>query len=202
MKTRPAPVSSHPSARTASSECRRDSRTLAQPSLASPRRCSRAKWAATFSRTWTTSSSQAEIKKTTWLTSQRHLQTCETHDFASTPRSASSVFTKGRYWLLGVAPRDRGKPDQDSSNHQHDTSAVSQGRPACDRQISHHYRNLALCRVPYSLPRVFSGTRQSSSLPSATQKTLGKRKHSANKLFAECFIFDTRQRVSLSSVFF
>jgi hypothetical protein len=32
------------------------------------------------------------------------------------------------------------------------------------------------------------------SLPSATQKTLNKRKHSAKKLFAECFIFDTRQR--------
>jgi hypothetical protein len=46
-----------------------------------------------------------------------------------------------------------------------------------------------------------SGTRQRSSLPSATQKTLGKIKHSA-KLFAECFIFDTRQRVSLPSVFF
>jgi hypothetical protein len=65
-----------------------------------------------------------------------------------------------------------------------------------------HYRNLALCRVPYSLPSVFSGTRQTSSLPSVTQKTLGKRKHSANKLFAECFIFDTPQRVSLPSVFF
>jgi hypothetical protein len=53
-----------------------------------------------------------------------------------------------------------------------------------------------LCRV------FFSGTRQRSSLPSATQKTLGKRKHSAKKLFAERFIFDTRQRVSLPSVFF
>jgi hypothetical protein len=40
----------------------------------------------------------------------------------------------------------------------------------------------ALCRVP-------------------RKKTLGKRKHSAKKLFAECFIFDTRQRVSLPSVF-
>jgi hypothetical protein len=48
----------------------------------------------------------------------------------------------------------------------------------------------------------FSGTRQRSSLPSVTQKTLGKIKHSAKKLFAECFIFDTRQRVSLPSVFF
>jgi hypothetical protein len=65
-----------------------------------------------------------------------------------------------------------------------------------------HYRNLALCRVPNILPSVFSCTRQRSSLPSVTQKTLGKRKHSAKKLFAECFIFDTRQRVSLSSVLF
>jgi hypothetical protein len=47
---------------------------------------------------------------------------------------------------------------------------------------------------------VFSGAPQRSSLSSAKQKTLGKRKRSANKLFAECFIFDTRQRVSLPSV--
>jgi hypothetical protein len=52
------------------------------------------------------------------------------------------------------------------------------------------------CRVFYF------GHSAKSSLPSATQKTLGKIKHSAKKLFAECFIFDTRQRVSLSSVFF
>jgi hypothetical protein len=51
------------------------------------------------------------------------------------------------------------------------------------------------CRV------FFSGTWQRSSLPSATQKTLGKRKHSAKKLFAECFIFDTQQRACLPSVF-
>jgi hypothetical protein len=47
-----------------------------------------------------------------------------------------------------------------------------------------------------------SNTRQINSLTSATQKTLGKRKHSAKKLFAECFIFNTRQKVSLPSVFF
>jgi hypothetical protein len=47
-----------------------------------------------------------------------------------------------------------------------------------------------------------SNTRQINSLTSATQKILGKRKHSAKKLFAECFIFDTRQKVSLRSVFF
>jgi hypothetical protein len=34
------------------------------------------------------------------------------------------------------------------------------------------------------------------------QNTLGKRKHSAKRLFAECFIFNTRQRASLPSVFF
>jgi hypothetical protein len=38
--------------------------------------------------------------------------------------------------LPGVAPRDRGQPDQDSSNHQYDTPAVNQGCPASDRQIS------------------------------------------------------------------
>jgi hypothetical protein len=53
-----------------------------------------------------------------------------------------------------------------------------------------------LCRVFYF------GHSTKSSLSSATQKTLGKRKHSAKKLFAECFIFDTRQRVSLPSVIF
>jgi hypothetical protein len=35
----------------------------------------------------------------------------------------------------------------------------------------------------------------------SSKKTPCKRKHSANKLFAECFIFDTRQKVSLPSVF-
>jgi hypothetical protein len=39
------------------------------------------------------------------------------------------------------------------------------------------------CRV------FFSGIRQKSSLSSATQKTLGKRKHSAKKLFAECLFW-------------
>jgi hypothetical protein len=40
--------------------------------------------------------------------------------------------------ILGylVSPRDRGQADQDSSNHQHDTSTVNQGCPASDRQIS------------------------------------------------------------------
>jgi hypothetical protein len=36
-------------------------------------------------------------------------------------------------WLPGVAPRDRGQPNQDSSNHQHDTPAVSQGYSETDR---------------------------------------------------------------------
>jgi hypothetical protein len=67
---------------------------------------------------------------------------------------------------------------------------------------SFHYRNSALYRAQNILPSVFSGTRQRSSLPSAKQKTLGKRKHSAKQLFTECFIFYTRQRVSLPSVFF
>jgi hypothetical protein len=39
------------------------------------------------------------------------------------------------------------------------------------------------CRV------FFSGTQQRSSLPSAKQKTIDKRKHSAKKLFTECFYF-------------
>jgi hypothetical protein len=37
-------------------------------------------------------------------------------------------------WLPGVAPRDRGQPNQDSSDHQHDPPAVSQGCPTTDRQ--------------------------------------------------------------------
>jgi len=77
---------------------------------------------------------------------------------------------------------------------------------------------LMVCRV------FFSGTRQRASLPSAKEKTLGKKKHSAKRvlcrvskkhsacwvpsvfffdtrqstIFAECF-FDTRQRPSLPS---
>jgi hypothetical protein len=58
----------------------------------------------------------------------------------------------------------------------------------------------SLSSTKYFVECFFSGTRQKSSLPSDTQKTLGKRKHSAKKLFAECF-FDTRQKVSLPSVF-
>jgi hypothetical protein len=52
-----------------------------------------------------------------------------------------------------------------------------------------HYRNLALCRVPNILPSVFfSGTRQRSPLPSATQK------HSVKE--------NTQQRSSFLSVLF
>jgi hypothetical protein len=52
-----------------------------------------------------------------------------------------------------------------------------------------HYRNLALCRVPNILPSVFfSGTRQRSPLPSATQK------HSVKE--------NTQQRSSFPSVLF
>jgi hypothetical protein len=65
-----------------------------------------------------------------------------------------------------------------------------------------HYRNLALCRVPYSLPSVLFRALGKELFAECHTKTLGKRKHSAKKLFAECFIFDTRQRVSLPSVFF
>jgi hypothetical protein len=61
----------------------------------------------------------------------------------------------------------------------------------------------------------FLTTRQRSSLPSAKQKTIGKKNtpqrnslpsfyflYSTKSFFAECFIFDTRQRVSLTSVLF
>jgi len=40
---------------------------------------------------------------------------------------------------------------------------------------------------------ILSDTRQTSSLPSAAQKTLGKKKHSAKRKFAECKK-NTRQR--------
>jgi hypothetical protein len=57
----------------------------------------------------------------------------------------------------------------------------------------------SLPNAKYSAECFFSGTRQISFLPSAKQKTLGKRKHSAKKRFVACFIFDTRQRASLPS---
>jgi hypothetical protein len=55
--------------------------------------------------------------------------------------------------------------------------------------------NSALCRV-------FSSGRSTKKLfvECQAKKNLGK-KHSAKKLFAEYFIFDTRQRVCLQSVF-
>jgi hypothetical protein len=89
--------------------------------------------------------------------------------------------------------------------------------PKCCSQLPARgcMRGIATASIDRSLPEFgslpsaiffaecfFSGTRQRSSLPSVTQKTLGKIKHSAKKLFAECFILDTRQRVSLPSVFF
>jgi hypothetical protein len=40
-----------------------------------------------------------------------------------------------------------------------------------------------ICRV------FFSGTRQRSFLPSAKQKTLGKKKHSTKSFYVECFYF-------------
>jgi hypothetical protein len=60
----------------------RDLRTPGPLSFGSPKRCSRAKSAETYSRMWTTSSSLAEARKTIWLTSSKRLRTCGTHDFA------------------------------------------------------------------------------------------------------------------------
>jgi hypothetical protein len=71
-----------------------------------------------------------------------------------------------------------------------------------------HYRKPALCRVPGGLPSVIlRALGKQASLASATRKTLGKIKHSANllvclvfflhstnKVFAKCFCFHTRQR--------
>jgi hypothetical protein len=69
-----------------------------------------------------------------------------------------------------------------------------------DARVVIHYRNSALYRVPNVLPSVFSALDKKSYLPSAKLKTLGKRKHSEKKLFAECYIFDTRQIAFLLSV--
>jgi hypothetical protein len=67
----------------------------------------------------------------------------------------------------------------------------------------HCAENTRKCALPEfgSLSSVLFRT-LGKKLPSNTEKTLGKRKHSAKKLFAECFIFTTRQKVSLPSVFF
>ena len=48
---------------------------------------------------------------------------------------------------------------------------------------------------------ILSDTRQINFLPSAALKTLGTKKHSVNRRFAECKK-NTRQRGSLPSVFF
>jgi hypothetical protein len=127
---------------------------------------------------WTTSLSRAKIKKITWPTSHRRSLIYGTHDFASTPRSASSEFARENTWLPGVAPRDRGQPNQDSSNHQHDTPAVSQGCPAIDRQIGcleqiHfqvHRAKSTLSQDTVRRKRLRVGTRAGGSLR-ATQAT-------------------------------
>ena len=89
---------------------------------------------------------------------------------------------------------------------------------------SAHVFNSSFTHLPVPLPEtsnllsvfmfaecILSGTRQISSLPSATLKTLGKKKHSVKRRFAECqkkhltkmgfaeCFFDTRQR---SKIFF
>jgi hypothetical protein len=84
---------------------------------------------------------------------------------------------------------------------------LRQGEANLRRQRSHQIRDLGVttriwlfdeCQI---FCRVFSlGHSARGSLPSATQKILGKRKHSAKKLFVKCFIFYTRQRASLPSV--
>jgi hypothetical protein len=56
--------------------------------------------------------------------------------------------------------------------------------------------------VTYSLPSVFLVLGKEALCRVSRKKTLGKRKDSAKKLFDECFIFDTRQRVYLPSIFF
>jgi hypothetical protein len=56
-----------------------------------------------------------------------------------------------------------------------------------------HYRNPALCRV-------FFFGHSATSLPSAN-KTLGKKKHSAKKPFAECFFLHLAKKL-LCRVFF
>jgi hypothetical protein len=60
-----------------------------------------------------------------------------------------------------------------------------------------HYRNSALCRVSNDLSSVFF----SGVLCRVPSKKPSVKKHSAKKLFAECFIFGTYQIVSLASVF-
>jgi hypothetical protein len=74
--------------------------------------------------------------------------------------------------LLGVAPWDRGQLDQDSSNNQHDTPAVNQGRPASNRQISRSKQiHLQVRRAESTFPqdtawceRLRVGTRTGGSL--------------------------------------
>jgi hypothetical protein len=75
-------------------------------------------------------------------------------------------------WLPSVPPRDRGQPNQDSSNHQHDTPVDSQGCPATDRQIGRLKQiHFQVRRAKSTLPqdtvrrkRLHVGTRAGSSL--------------------------------------
>jgi hypothetical protein len=57
-------------------------------------------------------------------------------------------------------------------------------------QIVYHHKalpELVLCQVLNILPSVFFDTRQRSSLRSTTQKTFGKRKHSAKSYLPSVF---------------
>jgi hypothetical protein len=99
--------------------------------------------------------------------------------------------------LPGVAPRDRGQPDQDSSDHQHDTPAVNQGCPASDRQICRPQQiHLQVRRAESTLPqdtawceRLRVGTRAGGSLriTKATSVRLGN-SHQSQPLAASATI--------------
>jgi hypothetical protein len=91
---------------------------------------------------------------------------------------------QGKYTgLPGVAPWDRGQPDQDSDNNQHDTPVVNQGRPASNRQISRSEQiHLHVRRAESTFPqdtawceRLRVGTRTGGSLriPQAAPVRLG-----------------------------
>jgi hypothetical protein len=109
--------------------------------------------------------------------------------------SCKTTKTQGTWWLI-MHGMESFRSDPNLRNH----TGLGRFLPAATNPVTTGIWLFAeyhiLCRVFYF------GHSAKSSLPSATQKTLGKRKHSAKKLFAECFIFDTRQRVSLPSVFF
>jgi hypothetical protein len=82
-----------------------------------------------------------------------------------------------------------------------DKEALCHG-PNTKHSVKKHSTNPALCRVPNDLSSVLFRPLDKEALCHGPNTKHSVKKHSTKSFFAECFILDTRQIVSLPSVLF